>query len=65
MITGVVSATPTPSPFGPLVGRLVTVASGFTNGDTTTFQQIGGPVAGSHSTILPIATGTLRFARDD
>jgi hypothetical protein len=65
MITGVVSATPTPSPFGPLVGRLVTVAAGFTAGDTTSFQQIGGPVAGSHSTLLPVATGSLRFARDD
>jgi hypothetical protein len=65
MITGVVTATPTPSPFGPLVGRLVTVAAGFTEGDTVTFQQIGGPVAGSHSTLLPVATGTLRFARDD
>jgi hypothetical protein len=65
MITGVVTATPTPSPFGPLVGRLVTVAAGFTYGDTATFQQIGGPVAGSHSTLLPVATGSLRFARDD
>lgn len=65
VITGVVIATPTSSPFGPLVGRLVTVAAGFTNGTTTTFQQIGGPVAGSHSTLLPVATGSLRFARDD
>jgi hypothetical protein len=65
LITGVVRATPTASPFGPLVGRLVTVAAGFTEGDTTTFRQIGGPVAGSHSTLLPVATGSLRFARDD
>lgn len=65
LITGTVTSTPVPSPFGDLVGRLVAVSAGFTEGDVTTFHQIGGPVAGSHATILPVATGSISFKRKD
>jgi hypothetical protein len=65
LITGTVRSVPVPSPFGAIVGRLVAITGGFTEGATTTFTMLGGPVAGSHSTILPAATGSITFARGD
>ncbi len=65
LITGTVRSVPVPSPFGATVGRLVAITGGFAEGATTTFTMLGGPVAGSHSTTLPSATGSITFARRD
>jgi hypothetical protein len=65
LITGTVKSTPVPSPFGAIAGRLVAITAGFTEGATTTFTMLGGPVAGSHATFLPVATGSITFAGKD
>lgn len=57
--SGKVIETPVPSPFGPIVGRLTSVTGGYTGGPDATFTLLGGPVAGSHATFLPVATGAL------
>jgi len=65
MITGRVKSTPVPSPFGPQIGRLLSVTAGFTEGTNATFSLLAGTVSGSHSTTLPLATGVIAFGDDD
>lgn len=52
-----------PSPFGELLGRTAAYSAEFDppgNHDQTNFYFFGGFVAGSHSTWVPFATGTLK-----
>jgi hypothetical protein len=65
MFSGRVIATPTPSPFGPIIGRLASVTGGYTAGPNATFTLLGGPVSGSHTTELPTATGSLTIRDED
>ena len=65
MITGKVKSTPVPSPFGPQIGRLLSVTAGFAEGTPATFSLLAGTVSGSHSTTLPQATGVIAFGSDD
>ena len=65
LMTGRVIATPVPSPFGPLIGRLAAYTSGFTAGRNATFTLFGATVSGSHTTVLPTATGSLLLPDDD
>jgi len=66
MFSGRVIATPVPSPFGPIVGRLTSVVGGYTgSSNATTFTLLGGPVSGSHTTQLPTATGSLIIHGED
>jgi hypothetical protein len=58
---GRVIETPVPSPFGDIVGRLTAVTGGFTEGSDASFTLLGGPVSGSHVTVLPSASGSLTF----
>jgi hypothetical protein len=57
---GRVTNVRTPSPFGELVGRAAAYSAEFdSTGDTTLFF-FGGFVAGSHSTWVPVATGSVQ-----
>jgi len=63
--SGRITETPVPSPFGPVIGRLASISAGYTPGPDPTFTLVGGAVAGSHATFLPLATGSLRLLEDE
>jgi len=65
MFSGRVIATPVPSPFGEIIGRLASITGGYTAGPNATFTLLGGPVSGSHTTELPTATGSLIIRDED
>jgi hypothetical protein len=65
LMTGHVIATPVPSPFGPLVGRLAAYTGGFAAGPNASFTLFGATVSASHTTVLPTATGSLLLPDDD
>ena len=60
---GTCVATPTMSPFGPLVGRVFSVGCQFQEGDPARFEFLGGYGAGSHATFVPLAEGELSIQR--
>lgn len=65
MFSGRVIATPVPSPFGEIIGRLASITGGYTAGPNASFTLLGGPVSGSHTTELPTATGSLVIRAED
>lgn len=63
-LLGSVIANPVTSPFGELAGLPTAVSCGFDQpGTATTFELMGGPVAGNHATFLPLAQGSCEIKR--
>jgi hypothetical protein len=50
---------PVVSPFSDLVGRAIAISAGFVQGPQATFSQLTVTVAGSHTVIAKLASGTL------
>jgi hypothetical protein len=50
---------PVVSPFSDLVGRAIAISAGFVQGPQATFSQLTVTVAGSHTVIAKLSSGTL------